>query len=344
VLTAEPNSRSTHRRQRVLASVSVVLAAVVCLLVGTFVVVQFTGAGHGGHAETAGPNGTDYVDIMSVPPVAPAPAPIAGASTGSFTDNCGRNVTTVHRNADNVIAAPGETGGAHHTHDYVGNLSTNAFSTDATLAAAGTTCADGDLSSFYWPVLRVLGEQGSDVNAVGGGEDGNLGRILAPASAVVKFVGNPATDVAPMPRFLREVTGDPKAITDGNASRVRPQWTCTGHTDRVTSSYPLCPEGSDVERIFDFPSCWNGTALDSPTHTTHVVSSSRAGACPHGTFPVPQLTITLTYHVPTGAMFAIDSFPEDFRSPVTDHSDFIDLMTDRQQAQVVACINQGRQC
>lgn len=337
-------STETPRRRRVLASASVALAAVVCLLVGTFVVVQFTGAGHGGHDETAGPEGTDYVDIMSVPPGPAAPAPVAGASTGSFTDQCGRDAVTVHRNADNVIAAPRVTGGAHHTHDYVGNTSTNAFSTDATLTSAGTTCANGDLSTFYWPVLRVLGEQGPDRNAVGGGADGNLGAILTPASAVVEFVGNPATDVTPMPRFLRAVVGDPKAITDGNADVVRPQWTCTGHTDRVTRLYPLCPTGSDVERVFDYPSCWNGTALDSPTHSTHLVPASEDGACPHGTFPVPRLTITLTYHVPTGAVFAIDSFPADHRSPVTDHSDFIDLMTDQQQAQVVACINEGRRC
>jgi hypothetical protein len=344
VLIAEPHNRNTRLRDRVLGTASVALAAVVCLLVGAFVAVQVTGAEHGGHAETAGPNGSDYVDIRSVPPVAAAPAPAEGGSTGSFTDRCGRDAVTVHRNADNVIAAPRVPGGAHHTHDYVGNLSTGAFSTDASLAAAGTTCADGDLSTFYWPVLRVLGEQGTDQNAVGGGADGNLGRILTPASAVVKFVGDPATDVVPMPRFLRAVIGDPKAIADGNADNAQPQWTCTGHTDRVTRLYPLCPTGSDVERVFDFPNCWNGTALDSPTHTTHLVAAARDGACPHGTFPVPRLTITVTYHVPTGAMFAIDSFPEDFRSPLTDHSDFIDLMTDQQQATVVACINEGRQC
>jgi hypothetical protein len=344
VLIAEERTRWVRRRHHVLVSATVVLAAVVCVLVGTFVVVQFTGAGHGGHDETAGPSGSDYVDIMSVPAAPAAPAPIAGASTGSYTAPCGRDAVTVHRNADNVIASPGVSGGAHHTHDYVGNTSTNAFSTDATLAAAGTTCTDGDLSTYYWPVLRVLGGQSPDANAVGGAADGNLGRILTPASAVVRFVGNPATDVTPMPRFLRAAIGDPKAMTDGNAANLHPRWTCTGHTDRITTSYPLCPTGSAVVREFEFPDCWNGTALDSPTHTTHMVAAGRDGACPHGTFPVPQLTITVTYDVPAGAMFAIDSFPEDDRNPITDHSDFINVMTDQQQARVVACINEGRQC
>ncbi len=266
----------------VLVSVSVVVAAAVCVLVGTFVAAQ-VGSGHAGHDD--GPNGTDYVDIRSVAPAAAAPKPVAGASTGTFTEDCGTDADGAHRNADNVVASPGEPGGAHHTHDYAGNLSTTAYSTDASLAAAGTTCPNGDRSTYYWPVLRLLGQPSGDVDAVGGGKDGNLGRIITASSAVIRYVGSPVSNVVPMPEFLRVVVGDPKAVTDGDLDIARPKWSCTGYSDRFTRDYPLCPEGSDVLRVYDFPNCWNGTLLDSPSHTAHVVAASAAGACPLGTFP-----------------------------------------------------------
>lgn len=341
MVVSEPSERGRGNGQRVLVSVSLVVAAAVCVLVGTFIVGQLNSA-HAGHDE--GPNGTDYVDIRSVPAAPAAPRPVAGASTGSFTENCGTDANGAHRNADNVVASPGEPGGAHHTHDYAGNLSTNAYSTDASLAAAGTTCPTGDKSTYYWPVLRLLGQQGDDTDAVGGGKDGNLGRIITASSAVIKYVGSPVSNVVPMPDFLRVVVGDPKAVTDGNINIVQPKWSCTGFTNQVTRDYPLCPEGSDVLRIYDFPNCWNGTTVDSPTHTTHVVAETQDGICPHGTFPVPQLTITLTYHVPAGTMFAIDSFPEDHRSPITDHADYINVMPEALQTKIASCINSGQQC
>jgi hypothetical protein len=44
-----------------------------------------------------------------------------------------------------------------------------------------------------------------------------------------------------------------------------------------------------------------------------------------------------------GAIYAIDSFPDQRCSPLTDHAAFIDVMSDRLQAQVAACVNDGRQ-
>jgi hypothetical protein len=43
-------------------------------------------------------------------------------------------------------------------------------------------------------------------------------------------------------------------------------------------------------------------------------------------------------------MFAIDSFPEDLRNPVTDHVNFIDVMSDELQARIVRCVNEGQHC
>jgi hypothetical protein len=325
----------------VLVSASLVVAVGVCALVGTFIAGQL-GSGHASHDE--GPYGSDYQDIAAAPVAPAAPKPVPGASTGSFTENCGTDADGRHRNPDNVIAQPRQPGAAHHVHDYAGNLSTNAFSTNDSLAAAGTTCPDGDKSTYFWPVLRLLNQTGSDDNEIGGGADGNHGRIITASSAVIRYSGSPVTNVVPMPEFLRAASGDPKPLTDGKTAQADPVWTCTGHLDRETRLYPLCPQGSDVVRIFTFPSCWNGTATDSPTHTTHIVPPGPDGVCPHATFAVPRLTLTLTYHVPPGVMYAIDSFPEQQRSPLSDHADFIDVMTPDQQMRIVNCVNAGQRC
>lgn len=342
MLVSESQARSSIRGRRVLVGVSLVVAVAVCALVAGFVVGQLGGAAHAAHDD--GPSGTDYAAIASAPLAPAVPAAVPGASTGSFTENCGSDADGRHRNPDNVIAQPDQPGQAHHVHDYAGNLSTNAFSTNASLAAAATTCPDGDKSTYFWPVLRLLGQTGSDDNEIGGGLDGNHGRVITASSAVIRFTGNAVTNVVPMPEFLRVASGDPKPLTDGLAAQADPIWTCTGYENRETRAYPLCPAGSDVVRIFRFPSCWNGTSLDSPTHATQVVAAAANGVCPHATFAVPQLTLTLTYHVPPGVMYAIDSFPEQQRSPLSDHADFIDVMPADLQSKVVHCINNGQNC
>ncbi|MGA5699912.1 DUF1996 domain-containing protein [Peterkaempfera bronchialis] len=280
----------------------------------------------------------DYVDLRTVAPAAPAPPNGPDASTGSFAEDCGRNAEG-HRNSDNVVTSPGITDGAHHTHDYVGNLSTNAFSTDASLEAAPTTCTDGDRSTFYWPVLRRLDRSGGP----GSGAHGNTGRILEPVSVRVEFRGSPVSPVVPMPHGLRLLTGDPVAATS-DGSLTRAAWGCSGLPGRSTELYPRCPEGSRLTRTLDFPSCWDGLHTDSPDHRDHAVFPAANGVCPHGTFAVPQLRVVVAYEMPSGAPFALDSFPEQRRSPVTEHAVFVDEMSDRQMARVADCLNQGRRC
>ena len=134
----------------------------------------------------SGPVRADFVDIRSVRPNAAAPAPRRAASTGTFTSDCGRNQNG-KRNPDNVIVAPGVSNGAHHMHDYVGNQATDAFSSDADLARGATSCRNqGDKSTYYWPVVRVLNQgNDTDARADGGGKDRNVGKIQTPAQATI---------------------------------------------------------------------------------------------------------------------------------------------------------------
>ena len=298
---------------------------------------------HRGHPTTVP---ADYVRIADAPAAAPPPRPGAEASRGSFVSRCGRN-TDGHRNSDNFIVSPGVANGAHHVHDYVGNLSADGNSTDESLAAAGTTCRLGDRSTYFWPVVRDIRRPGPDADHPGGGLDGNLGTILTPADVTLQFRGNAQAKVVGMPRFIRVITGDARAVTNGpDAPNARAQWTCSGTRGKVsTTQYPICPRRQLVQRISDFPGCWDGANTDSANHRTHTAFADPVtGACPAGTVAIPQLRITLSYRVPPGASYALDTFPEQLRKAVTDHNDFVNVMPDSLMRRVVACINSGRRC
>jgi hypothetical protein len=308
------------------------------------------GAAGGGQA-LLGPSAADFVDINQVPPNAAQLRAGATGSKGSFVSRCGTNQNK-HQNPDNFIVAPGVTNGAHHTHDYVGNLSTDGFSTDQSLLAAGTTCQGGDKSTYYWPVLRSR-TKADAAQADQSATDLNIGTIQRPATATLQFRGNPVSKVTAMPQFLKIITGDAKAGTNGVAN-AKAAWSCTGFTNRVTTDkYPLCPAGSKVMRILDFASCWDGKNIDSANHRSHIVfPDATTGACPAGTKAVPQLHMTLTYNglqrsqaqIAQGLLFAVDSFPEQLHNPVTDHADFENVMPANLMNRAVGCINRGQRC
>ncbi|WP_324788256.1 DUF1996 domain-containing protein [Streptomyces sp. H51] len=309
----------------------------------------------GGGQAGNGPVAADFVDITEVQPNVPAaPRTTADASTGSFTTRCGVNADKNY-NTDNVIVAPGVTNGAHHTHDYVGNQKINAFSSNDTFLAGGTSCENkDDLSSYYWPVLRLQdGTQEFDQNQDGGGKEGNVGRILTAQEAEIKYVGSPTGKVVAMPQFLRIITGDAKTTTNGLAN-ANAHWSCTGFEDevRLTEQYPICPQGSKVVRSFAFQSCWDGRNTDSANHRTHVAFADASGNCGNGFKAIPQLTMRLVYDVPAPTVengqvknpYAVDGFPEQLHKAATDHDDFISITTGGLAQEIADCVNSGRQC
>jgi hypothetical protein len=313
---------------------------------------QGNNGGQGGD----GPNANDFVDITKVAPnVQGKPRNTGQGSTGVFVTKCGVNANQNH-NSDNVIVAPGVDNGAHHVHDYVGNQKVNAFSSNQTFLQGGTSCQNkNDLSAYYWPVIREQdGTQEKDANANGGGKDLNVGKILVAQQAEIKYVGNPTSKVVAMPQFLRIITGDAKAFTNGTAN-ANAHWSCTGFENKVqlTDKYPICPQGSKVVRTFAFQSCWDGQNIDSANHRTHVAFADPAsGACPNGFKAIPQLTMRLVYNVPQPVIqngqvknaYAVDGFPEQLHKAITDHDDFISVTNGGLANTIANCINQGRKC
>jgi hypothetical protein len=306
-----------------------VIASLVAVLLGVVVIlVAWT------RYSSSSVDGDVYVAIEEVPRERSVPRLVGpDASTGSFRSECGRDG---HRNHDNLVTSPGERGGAHHLHEYVGNKSTDAYSTSSSLAAAGTTCSNGDTSTYYWPVLRAGSSDHGSHGSHGGG-------VLDPSSIQVRFEGNATSPVVAMPRFLRVLAGDAEAATSDDPVAIA-RWGCTGSPGRYTFLYPRCPSGQRVMRSFEFPSCWDGRRIDSPDHRAHVAFPSSDGSCPRNTFAIPRLRLRVTYAVPPGQEYSVDTLPAQNGSPLTDHADFINVMPPPLMSRAVACINTGRDC
>ncbi|RQX19248.1 hypothetical protein DDE19_04660, partial [Micromonospora ureilytica] len=177
---------------------------------------------------------------------------------------------------------------------------------------------------------------------------GNTGGIVRPAQVLIEYRGNPTSKVVSMPKFLRALTGDAKPTSRGPAN-ARATWTCSGFADRLSDKYPICPAGSQVQRVQDFPGCWDGKNIDSDNHRNHVAFADKAtGACPQGFQAIPQLRITVAYdiarNVQVKGQYALDSFPEENHNPFSDHNDFVNVNSAQTMQRIVTCINKGKNC
>ncbi|WP_243741658.1 DUF1996 domain-containing protein [Actinomycetospora succinea] len=281
----------------------------------------------------------DYVDINQVE--ANGNIGEGGSfSGGSYSVDCG---VSDHNNSDNYMAAPGKKNGAQHVHDYVGNESTDANSDDDSLEQAGTSCGNGDQSTFFWPVLRNINGQSPDEGEDGGSLDGNVGSILKPTSAQLTFRGHGDEPVEPMPTHLMMIMGNAKQGAQ-NGENANAKYTCSNAQDRVTEQYPICSGGGKLMRLLDYPSCWDGQNLESANFRDHMAFADDDGNCSDGFKPIPALRITLTYDQPAGRTFQIDSFPNETHDPKTDHSDFENLASQDSNDAGAACINENRTC
>ena len=150
--------RVTDRRKfRLIAS----LSAVVVVAAGTATVAL---AAKNGDPAPVGA----FVRIEQVATNVVNPKVRQGGTSGVFTVDCGTNENGKF-SADNPVAQPGLKHGAQHVHDFVGNLSISADSTDESLEDSDTTCKNGDRSSYFWPVVRINPK--ANVTSSGSGPD-----------------------------------------------------------------------------------------------------------------------------------------------------------------------------
>lgn len=223
-----------------------------------------------------------------------------------------------HRGPDDPIVFPGKPG-ASHDHTFVGNRTTNAFSTYESLRASGTTCERAADTAAYWvPTLY----QGTTA--------------VMPVGATIYYRRGTLAEVRPFPDNLRMIAG--------NAASTTPQdlrvtfWNC-GIAGGLppSSTVPTCTQtrGSFLRLHIRFPSCWNGRALDSANHMSHMAYAMR-GRCP-STHPVAVPAITAIFRYPTrgGEGFSLASGGQ-----FSAHADFVNSWKPEALAQLVdGCLN-----
>src|SRR5919205_856728 len=181
------------------------------------------------------------VAAAAVLATAVVPAATAGAPGSYFLSICQFS----HRAADDPIVLP-RAAGFSHDHTFIGNVSTNAFSTLSSLRKAGTSCTPtGDTAAYWAPTLYADGQP------------------VTPAKAVVYYRRLTTAPVRPFPQGLRMVAGNSHAFRPQSPSIT--YWDCGllkttfygpngggvngGGTATATASstVPMCPQKAEVQ-------------------------------------------------------------------------------------------------
>lgn len=296
------------------APVRAVLAALVAVAIALAGCSSTEGSsqeGHGGH-EPAGPADGEGVSAR-------------GATMGpqgrvpQFKVEC----TYSHSSSDDPIVHPGQPGRAHR-HDFFGSTATDAHSTPASLLGTDTTCQNRNDTAAYWaPALLRDGEP------------------IEPTTGVAYYRPGPGADpaaVQPFPEGLVVIAGDQTA-TEPQALEVA-AWHC-GASPVLHSDPPSCPRTAPLGVRVAFPDCWDGEALDSDDHQSHM-AYSEGGACPAShPVAVPQLIFEVHYPV-TGDPADLALASGGVRSM---HADFVQAWDQAAlEREVRTCLNLAKVC
>jgi hypothetical protein len=228
-----------------------------------------------------------------------------------------------HRAPDDPIVFPGKPG-LSHDHSFVGNASTNAFSTVDSLLAATTTCQRAADTAAYWMPTLYVG-----------------GSAVTPQGATIYYRRRTAAKVSPFPAGLKMIAGSSRATAPQSLAVT--YWNCGAQTGIAPSStVPTCPDtrGSSLRLHVNFPDCWDGSNLDSPDHVSHMAYSTR-GSCP-ATHPVavPRISLIYKYPVTGGADVTLASGGQ-----FSGHADFFNAWKEGQLTRLVnSCLNALRHC
>jgi len=228
-----------------------------------------------------------------------------------------------HINSDDPIVFPRQPGKSH-SHTFVGNESTNAFSTRMSLRAAGTTCQrPGDTAAYWMPTLV---------------QDG---LTVEPIGATIYYRARARGRISPFPAGLRMIAGDSRAMMP-QSMRVT-YWNCGVRAGVPPSStVPTCPEGqgSMLRLHVNFPDCWDGRHLDSADHKSHMAYSEHH-VCPAShPVAVPAISFIMRYPIAGGPNVELASMGQ-----YSGHADFFNAWNERALTRLVdSCLNARRHC
>ena len=191
----------------------------------------------------------------------PANPPVTGVVPSSatpphryfheFQANCSVSRSTL---PDDPIVYFGKPG-ASHMHTFLGNATTNAGTTLASLQAGGTSClAPGDKSAYWMPTMY-----NGDAPVLPVGK-----QVIYYKTGVLDY-----TSVRPFPLGLRFIVGDMMATPAEFLAGSFEGWEC-GESYYNADFPAYCPPESQLNVRYQAPSCWDGLHLDSPDHKSHM--------------------------------------------------------------------------
>jgi hypothetical protein len=247
-------------------------------------------------------------------------APNAKALEGvNFISSC----TFSHMAMDDPIVYPRQPG-VSHDHSFVGNTTTNAFSTLRTLRSGPTTCKrDGETAAYWMPTLLLNGQ------------------MVAPRGATIYYRRKTLSALRAFPAGFKMIAGDRHATAPQDL-RIT-YWNCgAAATVPASAQVPTCPNdrGESLRLHVNFPNCWDGRTLDSADHVSHTAYSVR-GVCP-ATHPVavPAIALIFRYPITGGSGVTLSSGGQ-----YSAHADFFNAW---RQGTLVAlvngCLNALRHC
>ena len=241
------------------------------------------------------------------------------------------NCPVSHTGQNDPIVYPGQPG-ASHDHTFLGNTSTNAYSTTESLLEGTTNClVPADKSAYWFPTL-----QNGDQDVLP-----NFSQVIYYKSGIEDY-----TKVVPFPKGLRFVAGDMHATID--EFRSAPGQVEGFECGNASKSYDIpayCEPGSQLNVRYQSPSCWDGVNLAPGTGhhgTGKNMAYPVAGKCPAG-YPVAVPMIEFKMAFP----YSGDMTPLKFSSGrgFSWHYDFFNAWDPATlDALVTHCINGGLQC
>ena len=259
-----------------------------------------------------------------VPSTATPPATNPPTTHHEFQANCSVSRSNL---PDDPIVFPNMPG-ASHSHTFMGNTTTTAATTLASLNAGGTSCiTPGDKTGYWMPTL-LNGDTAVQ-------PDGR--QVIYYKSGVIDY-----RSVRPSPPGLRYVVGSPAATLDEfkNAPGAVEGWEC-GDSSRNWDFPASCPAGTQLNIRYQAPSCWDGIHLDTPDHKSHMAYPT-VGVCP-ASHPVAVPMIEFKMAFPVSGNLANVRLSSG--RAYSFHYDFYNAWdAPTLNALVTHCINGGLQC
>jgi Domain of unknown function (DUF1996) len=177
-----------------------------------------------------------------------------------------------HQADDDPIVHAGHAG-ISHRHQFFGNRSTSAASTDASLADATTTSCDDPLDlAAYW-VPTPMGARWTRLRAY---YDAGVAK---------------PSEIVPPPTGLQVVAGNAKALQPQGTNVIA--WSCARSVNASgwTPTPPRCPAGAVLRARITFPQCWDGDAKRKGT--ARLMDVGPTGCPPDHPTVLPRLRLLL---------------------------------------------------